>query len=417
MPARRLSADWLVPVDGAPIRDGALLIDGDGRIASLGPAHAVPAPNDVSAEHFTGAVIAPGFVNAHTHLELTGFTGLIDEPEFPRWIRRLRELKLARTEAEYRAAARQGLADCHAAGVTTVADTGDSGAVIAALAEAGGSGIAYQEVFGPHPDQVAASMAGLDARMRELEAFASPRVRLGVSPHAPYSVSGALYAAAAAWARAHGYPLAVHLAESPDECALLDGGTGAFAAAWTGRGIPLPPAPGCSPVAWLARHAVLGPDTLCIHVVHAAADDIAQLAAAGVSVAHCPLSNRAHRHGTAPVRDLLDAGIRLGVGTDSVASVGALDLLAEARAAGSIAGLDAAQMLRLCTIGAADAIGLGGEVGSLAEGKWGDAVIVDIGRSVDPVAALVASSPADVRATFVGGRAVHRAGRHAGAAT
>ena len=389
--------------------NGALLIGADGRIAALGPDHAVPAPADVRAERFDGAAILPGLVNAHTHLELTGLAGRIDEPDFPGWIRRLRDLKLARSPEEFLAAARAGLADCHAAGVTTVADTGDSGMVAAALSEAGGSGIAFHEVFGPHPDQATESLAGLAGRMRELQRFASPRVRLGVSPHAPYTVSGPLYAAAAAWARSAGYALAVHLAESPEECALLRDGTGAFADAWQRRGIPWHPVPCCTPVEWLARHAVLGPDTLCIHVVDADVDDIATLRAADVGVAHCPLSNRAHRHGTAPVRALLDAGVRVGVGTDSVASVGQLDLLAEARAAAAIAGLSDEDALRLCTIGAAAAIGMAADVGSLAPGKWGDATVIDTGRTGHPVAAVLASSLRDVRATYLAGRPVHRA--------
>ena len=411
MSARRLSADWLLPVEGAPVRNGALLIGSDGRIAAVGPEDSVPSPPGIPSERFDGSALIPGLVNTHTHLELTGLAGRIDEPDFPRWIRRLRELKLARTSDDFLAAARIGLADCHAAGVTTVADTGDSGMVAAALAETGGSGIAFHEVFGPHPVQVADSMAGLADRMRALQPFASDRVRLGVSPHAPYTVSGPLYAASAAWARSAGYPLAVHVAESPEECALLRDGSGAFAEAWARRGIPVEPVACCTPVEWLARHGVLGPDTLCIHVVHASAADIARLASAGTAVAHCPLSNRAHAHGTSPVRALLDAGLRVGIGTDSVASVGTLDLMAEVRAAAGIAGLDAEAALRLCTIAAAEAIGLAADVGSLVPGKWGDVAVMATGMTLDPVAAVVSSQLGDVRATYLGGRQVYGGAR------
>jgi cytosine/adenosine deaminase-related metal-dependent hydrolase len=403
VPARRLAADWLIPVRGAPVRDGALLIGGDGRIAAAGPSETVPAPPGAVTRRFPGAVLVPGLVNTHTHLELTGLGGRIAADSFAEWIGQLRRLKEARSREDFLAAARQGIANCFAAGVTTVADTGDSGTVIEALADAGGSGIAYLEVFGPHPDQCAESLADLQRRAEALRPFATERVRLGVSPHAPYSVSGPLFRAASAWARSAGLPLAVHIAESPEELALLADGSGAFAAAWSRRAIPMPEPAGDSPIAWLARHEVLGPDLLCIHVVHADTEDVARLARAGTAVAHCPLSNAAHVHGTASLGALLDAGIRVGCGTDSVASVGALDLLAEVRAARGIAGLGPEAAFRLCTLDAARAIGLDGEIGSLEAGKWGDAAVIAIGKTADPLEAVLASAPDDVLSTWVGG--------------
>ena len=405
MPARRLAADWLIPVRGAPVRDGALLIDAAGRIAAAGAAAAVPAPPGMPTRRFPNAALVPCLVNTHTHLELTGLAGRIAAVSFPEWIGELRRLKGARSRDDFLAAARQGVADCFAAGVTTVADTGDSGTVIQALAEAGGSGIAYLEVFGPHPDQCAEALTDLRRRAGALLPFATDRVRLGISPHAPYSVSGALFRAASAWARSERLPLAVHIAESPEELALLKDASGAFAAAWSRRGIPVPTPASDSPIAWLARHEVLGPDLLCIHVVHAGAEDVARLALAGSAVAHCPRSNAAHAHGTASLAALLDAGIRVGCGTDSVASVGTLDLLAEVRAARAIAGLGSEAAFRLCTLDAARALGLDGEVGSLEVGKWGDAAAVAIGTADDPLEAVLASAPGDVLCTWIGGEA------------
>lgn len=422
MPARRLQAAWLLPIDAPPIPGGALLVDGDGRIAAAGPDTAVPSPPGVPVERWPDAAILPGFVNTHTHLELTGFAGAVTAENFPGWIRGIREVKASRAPADYLAAARQGLADCHAAGVTTVADTGDTGAAMWALAEGRGRGIFYQEVFGPHPAQCADSLAGLQARVAELRGCVSERVRLGVSPHAPYSVSGPLYRAVARWARDEGLPMAVHLAESPEESALLATGEGAFADMWRRREIPLPPLPGCSPVAWLDAHEVLGPETLCIHVVQAAANDIALLASHGCAVAHCPLSNAAHHHGAAPLAALLDAGLRVGLGTDSVVSVGTLDLLAEARAARALAAraaapLSAAATLELLTAAGARALGLAHEVGTLAPGKWADCTVMRLDRAGTGDTAqgieerVLASGPRDVVATFVAGHEVHRADR------
>jgi cytosine/adenosine deaminase-related metal-dependent hydrolase len=403
----RLSARWVLPIDRPPIEHGAVLVAADGRIAAVGRDADVVSPPGIERIGLPRAALLPGLVNAHTHLELTGFGEPWHDIDFPGWIRRLRARKAERSAADFLAAARRGVADCFAAGMTTVGDTGDSGAVVQALAEAGGSGIAYHEVFGPHPDQLEESMAGLRERIAALRGHETERVRLGVSPHAPYTVSGPLYAAASAWARAEGLPIAVHLAESPEESEFLERAEGAFAEAWMARGIPLPRLPGRTPVAWLDEHGVLGPDTLAIHVVQMTRADVDRLAASGAAVAHCPRSNGRHAHGVAPLERLLASGIRVGVGTDSVASVGELDLLAEARAARALAGLTAGEALALCTLGSADAIGWADRVGSLAPGKWGDCAAIALADSAgDPEEAVLASAPAAVLATWAGGRPV-----------
>jgi 5-methylthioadenosine/S-adenosylhomocysteine deaminase len=425
-----LRAPWALPIDAAPIPDAALLIGGDGRIAAVGPVASVPVPDNAQSLHLTDSVLLPGLVNAHTHLELTGFGERAPEREFREWILTIRRLKQARSPEEFLAAARRGLQECWDRGVTTIAETGDSGAVVEALAEAGGSGIVYHEVFGPHPDQFEESLAGLQQRIRELRARATGRVRLGVSPHAPYTVSGPLYSGVAAWAAAEQLPIAVHIAESPAELEFVTRHTGPFADGWTARGIPLlddarHQASGhqpsgflpLSPVRWLDLHGVLGPRTLCIHAVQLDQSDIRLLAERQVAIAHCPLSNARHGHGKAPLGPLLRAGLRVGVGTDSVASVGRLDLLAEARAARALADLSAGEALALCTLEGARAIGLEAEIGSLTPRKWGDVIAVRRGSappggdhaSDDPAEFVLGSGSEDVALTVLAGRVVHRA--------
>jgi 5-methylthioadenosine/S-adenosylhomocysteine deaminase len=410
MPARRIAARWVLPISGPPIECGAVLLGPDGRVLVVGPDGVVPAPADVPAEAFPDGILLPGLVNTHTHLELTGFDLGPPDPDFAAWIGRVRAIKETREADGFVAAARLGLADCHAAGVTTVADTGDTGSVVRAMAETGAAGIAYQEVFGPHPDQAVESLSELRGRVAASSRFAVGRVRLGVSPHAPYTVSGPLYSAVSDWAAREGLPVAVHLAESPAESELLARASGRFAEAWSRRGIPLPEPSGRSPVEWLERHGALGRSTLCIHVVQAAAEDLGRLARHGCAIAHCPLSNAAHGHGTAPLEAFLSHGLRVGLGTDSVLSVSRLDLLAEARAAGAIAGLDADSALALCTLGGAEALGLEAEIGSLEVGKWGDCVVLKFPAGASsPAGGALESGREGVIATFLGGRDVYRA--------
>ena len=152
--------------------------------------------------------------------------------------------------------------------------------------------------------------------------------------------------------------------------------------------------------------------TLCIHAVQLGPADIHRLADSGAAVAHCPLSNQAHRHGAAPLAALLQAGIRVGIGTDSEVSVGRLDLLGEARAARKLAQLTADALIELCTLGGARALGLAGATGSLRIGKWGDCVVIGVEKAAEkrsPAELVLASSPADVLLTCLGGRDVYRA--------
>ena len=406
MPARRLSAEWVYPVTAPPISSGAVLVGEDGRIVAVGPDAEVPSPPGVPAEHFSGAVLMPGLINAHSHLELTGLAGRIDEPQFDAWIRSVRSLKETRSAEDFRVAARKGVQQCFASGVTTVAETGDSGAVVTALDELGGRGVVFQEVFGPHPDRCEDSMAALADRVAALETSASVRLRIGVSPHAPYTVSGTLYRAVAKFAKNEGRAMAVHIAESRAESDFLATGAGPFGEAWRKRGIPLPEPLGDSPVAWLERHGVLGRGLLCVHSVRIDEADIDLLARRRCAVAHCPVSNRVHGHGDAPLRALLEAGVTVGLGTDSEISACPTDLLAEARLARELAGLSAAEAVRLATMGSAEAIGWGETIGGLEAGRWADVVVRQSGggATVDTLAEpLLHSTDGDVVLTTVAG--------------
>lgn len=405
-------------MDGAPLKGGAVLIGPDGRISGVEDeggerASQKAAPSVLETPDGTAVprqtVLLPGLVNAHSHLELTGLGGRVTEDDFPAWIAHLVRLWRERDPSEYLNAARQGIKDSWAMGVTTIADCGATGSVLQALHELGGSGIAYHEVFGPDPEQADAALEGWAQRLNELRRFETRRARLGASPHAPYTVSGPLYRLAAAHARKEKLPIAVHVAESPLETDFVRNAEGGFADSQRARGLRPEPR-GLTPVAWLDKQGVFGPDTVAIHCCTVDGEDIDTLARRGAGVAHCPRSNRRHHRIDAPLAQLYAAGLRVGVGTDSVASVAPLDLLAEARRARDLASLDAQEALALATLGAARAIGLGAEIGSLAAGKWGDVVAVEIPAVEDPTAlfeAVLATGPTEVRTTWLGGREVY----------
>jgi cytosine/adenosine deaminase-related metal-dependent hydrolase len=202
----------------------------------------------------------------------------------------------------------------------------------------------------------------------------------------------------------------MHLAESRDETAFLRESAGPFADLWRRRGIPLP-SPASSSVGYLNRFGVLGPDTLVIHAVQTTELDRRTLREQGCAVALCPRSNLRHGHGDPPVAAYLSEGIRAGLGTDSLASVTSLDLFAEARAARAISGCSAADIIRLLTLGGAEALGLDGEIGSLEMGKWADLGLVEIDQSGEPAETaadkILAMGPGSVSGTWVAGRQVY----------
>lgn len=417
----RYHARWVVPISSAPIENGTVVVD-ERRIAWVGPRREAPKGPDLD---LGDAVLLPGLVNAHTHLELTAMRGFLEGLDFVTWIRQLTAARAAvLDEAAMLDSARLGLAEGLQAGITTYADTCSSGVVIHAMRELGVRGIMYQEVFGPAPEQRDASLAGLMAAIDRLRPLESDLVRLGVSPHAPYTVSDDLMIDASAYAVRHGLPVAIHLAESREEIAFLREGEGPFATALRARGIDVVRR-SHSPVHWLVELGVVLAHPLLIHCVQVDDTDIAFIAENGCPVAHCPASNAKLGHGIAPIREMLGKDVVVGLGSDSVASNNTMDLLAEARQAslmqnaamGRPDALGARQVLRLATMGGAQALGLAERVGSLEAGKDADlaAFPLDGVRATpafDPEAALVFALPGTAaRLVTVAGRELVRDGR------
>ncbi|MCE2942693.1 MAG: amidohydrolase family protein [Gemmatimonadota bacterium] len=394
-------ARWVLPIDAAPIRDGAVAVEGD-RIAWVGKARVAPAGDRLD---LGDALLLPALVNAHSHLDLTGFRGLLEGLSFVDWIRTLTAAKReVTTDDDLFDAARAGIAEGLRSGIGTFGDTADRPAAAQAMRALGVRGVAFQEVFGPDPAQAESAVADLERRVVRLldEAGDEPSlVRIGVSPHAPYSVSDALYRATAALATARGWPLATHVAESADESALVTEAEGPFAEYLRGRGIAVAPR-AASPVALLEATGVLATRPLLIHAVRCRRDDRERMRRAGAGVAHCPCSNAKLGHGVAPLREYVEDGLPVGLGSDSMASNNRMHLLEEARIAGLVqaarAGraeaVPAAALLHLATLGGAQVLGLADEIGSLEPGKAADLAAFPLGDKVaaadlDPVAAAV----------------------------
>jgi 5-methylthioadenosine/S-adenosylhomocysteine deaminase len=376
----RYRARWVVPVAADPIPDGVVITEGE-RIAWVGPAAHAPAVD--RHEDLGDAILTPGLVNTHTHLDLTMLAGQLDALPFFDWVRAVTRIQReVLTDDDRRDAAMLGIADGILAGTTTFADTAANNAPFDALRTFGVRGIAYREVFGPDPAQAAESLRRLRAEVAEARAYESPMVRVGVSPHAPYSVSDELYRAVSVWAASESLPVALHIAESEAEFALVERGEGPFAEYLRGRGIAVAPR-GDRPMAIVADAGLLRRDVLLIHCVRVTDADIHDIALAGCGVAHCPVSNYHLNVGTAPLTEFVRAGVRVGLGTDSMGSGDSMDLRAQgvfglARQQERLqrpSGIGRATAFRLATLGGAEALRLDAETGSLVAGKQADLAV------------------------------------------
>ena len=305
------------------------------------------------------------------------------------------------------AIARLGAAECLRSGITTVGDLAFTGASAHACAELGLRAIVYLEVFGKDGDD---AIRQFEEKRAYVASALSERVRVGVSPHAPYTCSREVYAASMAL----GLPVATHLNESQDELDWLLRGEGP----WQPLAEMLVEPEGMSGIRSLAAAGLLDERVAAAHCVKVDAEEIGLLAAHGAAVTHCPRSNALLGCGIAPLDELRAAGLRVGIGTDGVSSVPSHDFFEELRTAISFArarseradALSAAAALELATLGGARALGLDAETGSLVPGKRADLTIVSLSGSPylpweDPAAAVVyGGSPGRITATLVDGQ-------------
>jgi cytosine/adenosine deaminase-related metal-dependent hydrolase len=403
---------------GTEFPDGWVLVDG-GLVEAIGGG---APPEAETREDLGGAVVTPGLVNTHHHLYQTLTRAFAQEADLFTWLRTLYPIWAGIDEESVYAAARTGLAELALAGCTTVFDhhyvfpRGRSGLIEAEIRAARELGVRIvasrgsmdlgESDGGLPPDSL---VEQVDAVLADTERLAALQdedglVGIAVAPCSPFSVTGELMRESAELARRLGLQLHTHLAETLEEeeyCLGLHG---------------------CRPREYMERLGWVAPDVWCAHCVHLDPGDVAAFAAAGTGVAHCPTSNLRLGAGVAPVRELLDAGVRVGLGVDGSASNERSDLMFEvkqallvARGRGGPAALTARDALRLGTRGGA-ALLARDDIGSLEPGKRADLAVwradgLELGGAEDPVGGLVLSGPHHVDRLYVGGEAVVRDGR------
>jgi len=387
-----LRGKYIAPVDGPILENGWVEIRG-GFIADTGAWRAGCAPGrDVT--DLGEVLLLPGFVNAHTHLELSRLAGEVPPgPELIDWLEGVvtRTISPPPDDEAVRAAVRAGVAQSLAAGVSTVGDiTRHPQVVRPVLARSALGGVSFGEVVaigrrrGLLEARLSAAVgggapssgAGSEAAPTEPHTFV-----VGVSPHAPYTVEPDGLRRCAQCAAAAGLPLTIHLLESPHEEEFTREGTGPLRDYLMRLGVwdDGVPAGGADPIEVCDRAGVLGPRTIAAHVNYVTDAQIARLAATGTHVAYCPRTHAAFGHPPHRYRDMLAAGINVCCGTDSLASNPSLSMLDELRfihARGD--GLPPAGLLRLGTLAGAAALGMRSRAGSITAGKWANLTAVPL---------------------------------------
>lgn len=383
-------ADWIAPIESPAFQDGGFAVQA-GRIVAMGSRESIKRADPNAEVHdFGNAVVLPGLVNAHTHLELSSCTaGNSPGGTFAQWILSMRQ-RMQNPDAT--TAAKLGIDQCVRFGVTCVGDITQKAAITRpVLAGSPLRAISFGEVLG---------LGAFRHRFDELFGPAvdrkhdTPKLKIGLTPHAPYTVDIDGYRACLQFARANQLPLATHLAETFDELTFLQSSMGPFRWVWEQLGTwreGVPTFQG-SPIAMAQAVGLLDYPTLLAHVNYCDNQELEILSRGQASVVYCPRTHKYFGHPPHRWREMLAQGMNVAVGTDSCASSPDLNLLDDLRLLRKIAPEIPVQTIwEMGTIRGARALGMQREIGSLQPGKFADFLVFDSTAS-DPLEAILQSA-------------------------
>ncbi len=395
-----LQARWVLSLESAPISGGVVTIENE-RIVAIG----TRPDKDAKVQDLGDVVLMPGLVNAHTHLEFSQCSEPLGQPgmPLPEWVRLV--IANRKQQGDVVAGLAAGLQESLQAGVTSIGEIATSlfpADAPHALPEL----IAFQEVIGFSSARVESVFAELRQRLQPNPAAC----RLGISPHAPYTVHPELLEKIVALASERQLPVAMHLAESPEELQLLRENRGPFRelleerSMWDREVF----AGGLQPLDYL-QILSKAPQALVIHGNYLSQKEIEYVAKRRerMSIVYCPRTHAFFRHSDYPLQAMLQAGVCVAVGTDSRASNPDLSLLGELRyLARCYEDISPEQILMLGTLQGAEALGMATTVGSLAPGKLANFTAVECSRSESSPLSAVLFGDQQLRETWLRGRKI-----------
>ena len=404
-----LRGGTILPVDSGEIAAGAVAVEGD-KIVGCGSYREIRQEFPPFAEiDLSDCAILPGLVNAHTHLELSDLQGKVPYGgDFVDWVRRLTALRSKSVDALAQTI-RQACKNSLVNGVTTVGDICYGHRAWPILVGVGIRKVCFAEVFGQDNN--------LDVARQYLEQCIAQTqcddlLRLGLSPHAPYSAEAGLYKLAGELAGQNSLALTTHLAETLAEQEFLTAGTGPWVehlkhiGKWDGSYVW----PGETAVRYFLQLDLGDQAFLLAHVNYLTDDEMAELAGTKHSVAYCPRSHRFFEHQRHHFAQMLEMGINVCLGTDSLASNDTLSILDEMRFIHrQYPEFPAEALLRMATINGARALGWDDKIGTIAGGKYADLVAVPVTGSCSDVLIDLLESGAEAKMTMVAGKIIYQA--------
>jgi cytosine/adenosine deaminase-related metal-dependent hydrolase len=360
------------------IDNGAVAINNKGTILAVGSAaDIIKRFTKHRIRRLHNVVLLPGLINIHSHIELPPLLESVRAKTFPDWIINLIRAKKDLSKQNYRSATRINIKTLIHTGTTTVGEICTHSVSPTLLKKAGLRAVVYHEIISMNPIQGDhwEPPPGLPSRPSLL-------IQTGLSPHATYTVSQVALSAISRLSKKKGIRVAMHIAESKEEIRLLQRKKNGLEELYRLAGWDIGWAPhGNTSVQYLKGTGFLSPNLLAVHAVQVTGIDIEIMRKSRVSVAHCPRSNKETGVGKMPLKKFLDAGVTVGLGTDSLASSPTLNMWDEMRYAYHIhrrSGVSAEDIFRLATINGAKALGLDKEIGILEPGKKADMIAVPL---------------------------------------
>lgn len=402
----------LLPVTGQPVTNGAVCIK-DGKILEFGARGRLLGKYTARARlvDLGDSLVMPGLVNAHTHLELSHLPGRLGEPDgFFEWISRLIEARRKIGADGLAKAASGALKAAVRSGTTCMGDISATDLALPALIRSGIRAVVFLEIIGMDDSEADRSFKRLLERIDKYRGMPE-RISSGISPHSTYSVSGGLYNRISKLILDNGLGIAVHLSETIDEVKQIKGEKSLMDGYHTLTGWEAHKKNRADSPLGFVLDKGLSRGLLAVHAVHVSAGDIRRMAASGVSVAHCPRSNHMLRVGRAPVGRMMEKGVNVAIGTDSLASNLDIDLWEEMRFAWLVNRLSAQKVIEMATINGARALGLEQVTGSIEPGKAADLIAVTgpAAKARDPYAPLLRETrPGNIVLGMVDGKIIYK---------
>ena len=393
-----LRAKYVMPNSRTIIENGAVAIQGS-KIVDVGRYPTIRNSGPTSIRDLGEAVLMPGLVNAHTHLDLTSSADSIQRtPKFTDWIF---QIVGKRNPSTVEPSVREGVQQSLVGGATTVGDIDGTGESMQILRDTPIRKVAFFEVLGFSCERAAMGLARLATYLETLPVPDSLLIS-ALSPHAPYSTSADIYRQCVA----SGLSVCTHVAETKEELEFLSSGTGPFLDYLEAFGISTAgwQPPQLTPVQYMKTLGVLRKDALLVHCNYLTDADVGLIAESGASVVFCPRSHHYFYHTDHPVVQLIERGINVAIGTDSLASNWSLNLLDELKfLACTQPRIRPETLFDMVTCNGADALGLA-QVGRLEKDWQADIIAVRIPNDGRPAIEQILDGSSENLLTVVGGK-------------